>query len=85
LKRKNEQTRDDIETAMFMLRSIERDLDEVILRNDQAIRRTSLVSEVLEPAIQRLAQIRKRVRVARSSMSAAWINGQARRWEQNDD
>lgn len=81
LKTKNSETRDQVETAMMALKSAERDLDEVILRSQQAVRRTSLVADVLDPAIERLMQIRKRVRVAKRAMNEAWLTGQAERWE----
>lgn len=81
LKTKNSEKRDQVETAMFALKRAERDLDEVILRSQQAMRRTSLVADVLDPAIERLVQIRKRVRVAKRAMNEAWLTGQAERWE----
>ncbi len=81
LKTKNSETRDQVETAMMALKSAERDLDEVILRSQQAVRRTGLVADVLDPAIERLMQIRKRVRVAKRAMNEAWLTGQAERWE----
>ena len=81
LKTKNSEKRDQVETAMMVLKSAERDLDEVILRSQQAMRRTSLVADVLNPAIERLVQIRKRVRVAKAAMNEAWLAGQAEKWE----
>ena len=81
LKTKNTEKRDQVETAMFVLKRAERDLDEVILRSQQAVRRTGLVADVLDPAIERLMQIRKRVRVAKRAMNEAWLMGQAERWE----
>jgi hypothetical protein len=81
LKTKNAEKRDQVETAMFMLIHAERDLDEVILRSQQAVRRTSLVADVLNPAIERLLQIRGRVRVAKGSLNEAWLAGQEDLWE----
>lgn len=85
LKNKAQKRRDYIEWAMFELRAAERDLDEVILRNKQAKRRTSLVDDVLDPAIERLIEIRKSVRRAKLAMNENWIEGQARRWEIADE
>lgn len=85
LKTKGTKKRDLVEVAMFELAVIERDLDEVILRNRQAIRRTGLVSDVLDPAIARLVEIRSRVRLAKRSMNDAWIDGQNKRWENCHD
>lgn len=81
LKTKNAEKRDQVETAMFALKRAERDLDEVILRSQQAVRRTNLVADVLIPAIERLIQIRGRVRTAKSALNEAWLAGQEDLWE----
>lgn len=81
LKTKDAEKRDQVETAMFALKRAERDLDEVILRSQQAVRRTNLVADVLIPAIERLVQIRKRVRVAKAAMNEAWLAGQEDLWK----
>lgn len=85
LKNKSAARRDYVEWAMFELRTAERDIDEVILRSQQAKRRTSLVDDVLDPAIERLVEIRKRVKRAKLAMNENWIEGQAHRWENIDE
>jgi hypothetical protein len=66
---------------MFALNQAERDLDEVILRSQQAVRRTNLVADVLIPAIERLLQIRGRVHAAKTALNEVWLAGQEDLWK----
>lgn len=72
--------RDHIETAQAMLCGMLVNLDECILRNQQAMRRTSLVGEVLEPAVVRMEMLRAELRVVQRELTAAWLMGQAVKW-----
>ena len=56
-------------------------LEEVALRLDQAVCRAAQDTSVLQPAIDRLAQVRVRLAVLRSRLGQYWRDGQAHRWE----
>jgi len=56
------------------------DIDELILRNRQAMRRTGLVNDVLTPAIERLDQLRKSIHSIQADVQAAWSQGQEKDW-----
>jgi hypothetical protein len=73
--------RDPIEDAIASLYRCLMDIDELALRLDQAVRRSSLVGPVLHPAQERLAQVRVRIATLHGSMSAYWASGQVRRWK----
>lgn len=73
--------RDQIEDAMAALYRINKDIDEIILRTQQANRRSALVHPVLDPAIERLHEIRQRVQVARKLIGDYWASEQNRRWK----
>jgi hypothetical protein len=45
------------------------DIDELILREQQAMRRTELVHDVLAPSVQRLEELRWSLRMAHSELS----------------
>ena len=72
--------RDHIEVAQAELIGLVRDLDEVILRNRQAVCRTTLVADVLEPSIERLNEIRTSLRRVHEEVNIAWAQGQANEW-----
>jgi len=74
--------RDVIEDALASLWRVLLDLDELAVRLDQAVRRAAIVSPVLAPAQERLAQVRVRVAALHSDLGAYWSAGQAHRWEQ---
>jgi hypothetical protein len=57
------------------------DLEEVALRIHQAIKRSLLVKDLLDPALERLDQICKDMKLAREEINKAWIEGQSRRWK----
>lgn len=81
VKGSNAAERDHIETAQAMLCGMLANLDECILRNQQAMRRTGVVVEVLEPAIVRMEMLRAELRVVQRELREAWLKGQAKRWE----
>jgi hypothetical protein len=70
-----------VETALGALQRALIDLDEVILRNQQAMRRTGLVVDVLGPALERLTEIRGWAEIAKREMAAAWQENEKTRWE----
>lgn len=72
--------RNHLETAQAEMVGLVRDLDEVILRTRQAMRRTAIVVDVLGPAVERLAEIRKSLRVVHAEINEAWSDGQERNW-----
>ena len=72
--------RSRIENVQAYLDGMVMDVDEVILRVEQALRRTPLVSDVLDPSLDRLATIRGYVLRARAELSAAWHEGEASQW-----
>lgn len=72
---KRQRRQDHLEQALAHLAGISADLDEVVLRNRQAIRRTSLVEEVLDPALERLKAIRKELDRAQHELKLAWLAG----------
>jgi hypothetical protein len=81
LKTDQRKRRDRLEVAVFSLGTALVELEEVLLRNRQAMRRTSLVVEVLDPAITRLESIRANLRQSQLAMAELWKEEEARRWE----
>ena len=77
-----QERRDKVEAALFALSSAIVMIDEVILRVNQAMRRTRLVDPVLVPALERLVEIRADVVVARQELSDYWSDRQSDRWAQ---
>jgi ABC-type transporter Mla subunit MlaD len=75
--------RDHIEQALAHMAGILTDLDEVILRNRQAVRRTDLVKDVLDPALARLVGIQHELEEAQDELVQAWRAG--RRRDENND
>jgi len=83
--RKNDTSeRDNIETAQAALSGMLVHVDECILRSHQAMQRSSLVIDVLEPAIRRLEAIRSELRLAQKSLNAVWLKGQERKWRRDE-
>jgi hypothetical protein len=76
--------RDHIETAQAELAGMTLLIDEIILRTRQAMTRTQLVGDVLEPAIGKLVAMRRSVRNATAELTDAWSEGQAERWSKNE-
>lgn len=77
----NVEQRDRVETAMFLLGRSSIELEECILRTQQALRRSSHVGTVLDPALERLETIRKNVAAARRELSDYWVRRQGERWK----
>lgn len=72
--------RTQIETALARVISILLDMDEIILRNRQAIRRSPHVRDVLDPAVRRLEQMKHEMEQVKQELSEAWKNGQQDKW-----
>lgn len=79
------QQRDRIETMLFLLRAALRDLDEVSIRSQQAIKRTPLVTDVLAPGLERLTTIQEYIRRAHELAADQWHDGNNHRWRYPDD
>lgn len=78
---KQQQERDYLEIAQAELIGLERDLDEVAIRMRQAVRRTAMVSDVLEPGIERLNEIRHSLQLVHEKVNLAWSQGQEKDWK----
>ncbi len=73
--------RDELEEILFAI-SIAMDLlDEIIIRTHQAMRRTHLVFDVLNPAIERLSAIQQRLTYAHRGLHAYWQSKQEDSWQ----
>lgn len=72
--------RNQIEDAMAICLATSQDMAEVALRIEQAIRRASIVSPVLLPALERVRTVRARVEQLHAGLAQYWQAGQARRW-----
>jgi len=74
-----ERVRCELEKALFSLGTVLVELDEIGLRTQQAIRRTSLVADVLQPSSKRLDRIRRNVRAAQAAIGALWSEEETKR------
>ena len=74
------QIRDEVEGVLFTLGTQLAHINELKLRNRQAIDRTNLVAPVLTPAIERLDQMEHDLRRIQAHMADLWEYGQAARW-----
>lgn len=81
LTKDNTEQRDRVETAMFVLARALTDLDECILRTQQALKRSSHVASVLGPGLERLQYVRDQVLIARRELSDYWSCRQVQRWK----
>jgi hypothetical protein len=79
---KAEIRRDQIEEEMAVLARSLRDIDEILLRMQQAIRRSSIVYDVLGPAVERLLALRSSLRSAQSAIGLIWKEEQTRHWSE---
>lgn len=75
--------RDIVENGQAELMFVQSTLDEIGLRVRLAIQRSASVQDVLEPALERMADVSASVSMIRREMSSLWADGQARRWEDN--
>jgi hypothetical protein len=73
--------RDQIEEAIAVCMATSQDMAEVALRIEQAVRRASMVSPVLLPALERVHSVRVRVEQLHADLAEYWQAGQARRWK----
>lgn len=73
--------RDQIEEAIAICLATSQDMAEVAVRIEQAIRRASIVSPVLVPALERVVAVRVRIERLHADLGAYWRAGQSRRWE----
>jgi hypothetical protein len=73
--------RDQVEEAIAVCLATSQDMAEVALRIEQAIRRASLVSPVLVPALERVRGVRVRVERLHTELAEYWRAGQSRRWK----
>ena len=72
--------RDRLEEAQVILAEVSMDLDEISLRIRQAIRRTSMVHGVLEPAYRHLELARADIAKVQVDLGEAWRERQKKRW-----
>lgn len=77
-----EARRDQVEEEMAVLARSLRDIDEILLRMQQAIRRSSIVFDVLGPAIERLLALRSSLRSAQDVVGLIWKEEQTRHWSE---
>lgn len=73
--------RDQIEEAIAVCMAISQDMAEVAIRIEQAVKRASLVSPVLLPALERVRGVRIRVEQLHADLAEYWRTGQACRWQ----
>lgn len=72
--------RDHLETAQAALVGVLVMISEVTMRNQQAIRRSKLVEDVLQPSVERLSEVGDELRLVQREIGAAWSEGQSRKW-----
>lgn len=82
LERECSRRRDHIETAQAVLLRLMIDVDEVIVRNQQAISGKGSVDNILAPAIERLVEMSDDLHLARDELIQVWTDGQAVRWRE---
>jgi len=75
---------DRLDEAQSILAAICVDLDELILRMSQAIRRTSLFKDVLDPAVERLDLVRGEISRAQGNLNISWEEGQRKKWRKDE-
>ncbi len=72
IKASEQRRREQVEAVQARLMLAALDLDEVTLRQRQALRRFPALGGVLDPAIERLGEIRREVRKAHQLMAELW-------------
>lgn len=72
--------REWMETVQVELVMVLMDLDEVILRTQQAVQRTAMVADVLDPSLKRLARIHKSLRLIKRTMDGYWEEADKHGW-----
>lgn len=78
-----ESKRARVEDGQAELYFVQMNLDEINLRIRLAIQRSAGVCDVLMPALDRMSEVSASVEAVRHEMSTIWLDGQARRWEDN--
>lgn len=73
--------RDALETVLAMMPALLEALNEIAIRNTQAVARSGLVEPVLQPALERLAGMQADLEMVRAQLIRAWEQGQRRRWQ----
>lgn len=73
--------RDQIEEAIAICLATSQDMAEISIRIEQAIRRASMVSPVLIPALERVHSVCVRIEQLHADLAQYWQAGQARRWK----
>lgn len=73
--------RDRVELALTLLHMMIMDVDELIVRNTQAMDRASCVCLVLEPAQERLIEMRSEIELMQRELHGVWRDGQDDRWQ----
>ena len=81
LNEKSTKKRDRLEMALFSISTSIVEVEEVILRNKQAMRRTPLVEDVLGTAMKRLDSIRESLRRSQIIIGEIWNEEQKKHWE----
>lgn len=84
LDRASTSERDLLETAMALLTAMQVMVDEVSVRTGQAQRRTGLVSDVLGPAVLRLAEIKGDLQATHRAI-AQYYAVQGARWRGEEE
>jgi hypothetical protein len=75
------QNRDHLETAMTAHVDALLAIDETLLRIRQALRRSNQVKDVLEPAVERMMEIRRELVLAQQEVRQAWQAEQEKKWK----
>lgn len=73
--------RNCVEDGQAELCFVQTTLDEINLRIRLAIQRSAGVRDVLLPALDRMSEVSASVEAVRHEMRSIWLDGQARRWE----
>jgi len=68
----DQRRREELESIQAGLVLAAFDLDEIILRQKQALRRYPNLNGVLQPALDRLSEIQREIRRARALMAELW-------------
>ncbi len=78
---KQEEHKHQVEEALFALSTTIDLQNEVGLRIQQAVRRSPLVGDVLDPAVERLVEANRNVLRAHGLLSWLWSRGQKEGWD----
>jgi len=73
--------RDRIETCQAELVCMISVVDELLIRNTQAIRRSPVVADVLSPAVDRLSSLRSSLRLVQREIGTYWAEQQTIQWQ----